>query len=74
MIRVVAIDEETGERLELEGSRVVVLVGDGDSMTLAQVKANDAAVAMMLSDAMDQVVEDECPLDASPAPRHATLH
>lgn len=36
MVRVTVVDEKTGETLELTGSSVVVLVGEGRAMWMAQ--------------------------------------
>jgi hypothetical protein len=57
MIRVIAIDDETGTQVELEGSRVVLLVGDGnhaDMVTAGDAK-DDGITCEMLVEAHEKV-------------------
>lgn len=66
MIRVVTIDDETGERVELDGSAVVVLVSDGDSMQMMQAgEAQDSEVACeVVEEARRKLHETDDRIDA----------
>lgn len=74
MTRVVVIDDETGERRELQGSRVVLLVGEGDELEMVQCgDAQDSEVTCdMLIDAHEKA-QEPAPLSSTVPPRIA-LH
>lgn len=75
MIRVIAIDDETGERVELEGDRVLILVGDGAEQQMVHAGgARKVEVACEMARQADEKLRDDGHLPTLAATQSASQH